>query len=114
MSPLKRRNSKEECDAIKNSNTDDTIDVPPLPILNVSTFTIIGSPEIDMLDTDNRLMRWTCMYRATLSSKAESAFMSSPTIVIQLGWRWPFCLIDGLDNDGIAATGGWGWRPKKS
>jgi hypothetical protein len=51
--------------ATATSNNDD-IDVPPLSILNVSTFTIIGSPEIDMLDADRRLIRWTCMYRATV------------------------------------------------
>ena len=42
------------------------IPVPALSILNVATFEIIGSPEIDMLQEDTRLMRWTCMYRATV------------------------------------------------
>ncbi|CAB9527863.1 expressed unknown protein [Seminavis robusta] len=48
------------------NNTDEAIDIPPISILNVSTFTIIGSPEIDMLDCESRLVRWTCMYRATV------------------------------------------------
>jgi hypothetical protein len=43
-----------------------TIEVPPVSILNTSTFSTIGSPEVAMLREDTRLMRWTCMYRATL------------------------------------------------
>jgi hypothetical protein len=42
------------------------IDVPPLSILNVATFETIGSPEVEMLHDDTRLMRWTAMYRATV------------------------------------------------
>jgi len=40
------------------------IEVPPLSILNVSTFQVIGSPDVGMLNESSRLMRWTCMYRA--------------------------------------------------
>jgi len=44
-----------------------TIDVPPVSILNVAgSFDTIGSPEVCMLRESDRLMRWTCMYRATL------------------------------------------------
>ncbi|KAL9190015.1 hypothetical protein ACHAXT_007226 [Thalassiosira profunda] len=42
------------------------IDVPPLAILNCSTFETIGNAEVDMLRESTRLMRWSCMYRATL------------------------------------------------
>jgi len=42
------------------------VNVPPVSILNVVTFDTIGSPEVSMLRDDNKLMRWTCMYRATL------------------------------------------------
>lgn len=42
------------------------IEVPPLAIMNVSTFQTIGSPDIDMLNEETRLLRWTCMYRATV------------------------------------------------
>jgi hypothetical protein len=42
------------------------IEVPPVSILNVATFETIGSPDIDMLRESTRLMRWTCMYRATV------------------------------------------------
>ena len=42
------------------------IPVPPISILNVVSFDTIGSPEVSMLREDTKLMRWTCMYRATL------------------------------------------------
>lgn len=42
------------------------VNVPPVSILNVVTFDTIGSPEVSMLREDTKLMRWTCMYRATL------------------------------------------------
>jgi hypothetical protein len=42
------------------------LEVPPLSILNVSTFETIGAADVDMLREDTRLMRWTCMYRATV------------------------------------------------
>lgn len=47
-----------------------TVDVPPVSILNVSTFHTIGEAEVSVLrenESDNsKLMRWSCMYRATL------------------------------------------------
>lgn len=43
-----------------------TVEVPPLAIMNCSTFEIIGSPEVTMLRESSRLLRWTCMYRAVL------------------------------------------------
>jgi len=43
-----------------------TVEVPPVSILNVSTFDTIGTPEVSLLREDTKLMRWTCMYRATL------------------------------------------------
>jgi len=42
------------------------LEVPPLAIMNCSTFEAIGSPEVDMLRESSRLMRWSCMYRATM------------------------------------------------
>jgi hypothetical protein len=44
------------------------IAVPALSILNVATFEMIGAPEVEMLrpEEETRLMRWTCMYRATV------------------------------------------------
>jgi len=43
----------------------ETIDVPPVSILNAVSFDTIET-EISMLDTEMRLMRWTTMYRADL------------------------------------------------
>jgi len=43
-----------------------TVQVPAVSILNVVTFDTIGSPEVSLLREDTKLMRWTCMYRATL------------------------------------------------
>lgn len=40
------------------------IDVPPLSIMNVSTFSVIGSPDVGMLNEETKLMRWSCMYRS--------------------------------------------------
>jgi hypothetical protein len=51
---------------MKGIPMDSAIDVPPLSILNVATFEIIGSPEVEMLRDNTRLMRWTAMYRATV------------------------------------------------
>jgi hypothetical protein len=42
------------------------IEVPPLSIMNVTTFQVIGNPDVGMLNEDSKLMRWTCMYRATV------------------------------------------------
>lgn len=43
-----------------------TVDVPAVSILNVVNFDIIGNAEVAMLREDTKLMRWTCLYRATL------------------------------------------------
>ena len=53
-----------------------TVDVPPLSLLNVVTFDVIGQPEVCVLREqehirggirqNRRLMRWTCLYKATL------------------------------------------------
>ena len=42
------------------------VNVPAVSILNVVTFDTIGAPEVSLLREDTKLMRWTCMYRATL------------------------------------------------
>ena len=55
--------------AIKKKISDiptDTIDVPPVSILNADSFEVIGQPEVQLLREDTRLMRWSCMYRAQL------------------------------------------------
>ena len=66
--------------AYERITTDDTIlnvvDVPPVSLLNVTTFDVIGQPEVCVLRAQDRikrgvrqnrrLMRWTCLYKATL------------------------------------------------
>jgi len=44
----------------------DMIDVPPISILNADSFEVIGQPEIQLLQEDRHLMRFSCMYRAQL------------------------------------------------
>ena len=52
---------------LTNPNQDNQeVEVPPVSILNVVDFDTIGSPEVSLLREDTRLMRWTCMYKATL------------------------------------------------
>jgi hypothetical protein len=55
------------------------VEVPPVSILNVVTFDTIGNPEVSLLREDTKLMRWTCMYKATL---------------VQEHWR-----VDGFPHD---------------
>lgn len=55
------------------------VEVPPVSILNVVTFDTIGTPEVSLLREDTKLMRWTCMYKATL---------------VQEHWR-----VDGFPHD---------------
>mmetsp|Transcript_672 Transcript_672/g.843 ORF Transcript_672/g.843 Transcript_672/m.843 type:complete len:448 (+) Transcript_672:171-1514(+) len=44
----------------------DSVEVPPVSILNAVTFESIGNPEVLLLREDTRLMRWTCMYKAVI------------------------------------------------
>jgi len=44
----------------------DMIDVPPISILNADSFEVIGQPEIQLLQEESHLMRWSCMYRSQL------------------------------------------------
>ena len=42
------------------------MEVPPLSIINAESFSIIGAPDVSLLRESDGLMRWTCLYRATL------------------------------------------------
>ena len=42
------------------------VDVPPVSILNAESFDVIGRPEVNLLREDTKLMRWTCLYKASL------------------------------------------------
>lgn len=43
-----------------------TIDVPQVSLMNAQNFEVIGPPEVTLLRPSSRLLRWTCLYRATL------------------------------------------------
>ncbi|CAB9499243.1 expressed unknown protein [Seminavis robusta] len=60
---------------VQDENILKTVDVPAVSLINVVTFDIIGHPEICTLREQQRigtvqqrrrLMRWTCLYKATL------------------------------------------------
>ena len=44
----------------------ETVHVPPISILNAVSFDTLGGAEVTMVDTETRLLRWTCMYAARL------------------------------------------------
>jgi len=43
-----------------------SIEIPPVSILNAVSFETIGAADVAMLQEDTKLMRWTCLYKATL------------------------------------------------
>lgn len=60
-----RQLARKQC--LKDDNVLEAVDVPPVSILNAVSFELVGAPEVSMLHPETRLMRWTCMYNATLS-----------------------------------------------
>mmetsp|Transcript_11374 Transcript_11374/g.24635 ORF Transcript_11374/g.24635 Transcript_11374/m.24635 type:complete len:480 (+) Transcript_11374:105-1544(+) len=92
------------------------IDVPPISIVNADSFDIIGSPEVQLLREDSRLMRWSCMYRAQLHQN-EISVKDFPhdehNLVLKLGilsqrqpggrWdrrKWKLALANESDTQG--------------
>lgn len=66
----------------------EVIDVPPISILNAVQFEIIGSPEVNQVNHHTRLMRWTCLYNATLfqeNMRVDKFPHDEHEITIQLG-----------------------------
>ena len=65
-----------------NPNNESTvrkvIDVPPVSILNAIELEIVTPPEITMLNSIKRSMRWTCMYNATLSQGEDMSVKDFP------------------------------------
>lgn len=43
--------------------------VPPLSILNAVDFEALGDAEVCLVDEESRLMRWSCLYKASLTQK---------------------------------------------
>jgi hypothetical protein len=44
-------------------------DVPPVSILNAVDFEVVGDPEVCHLDEKTRLMKWSCLYKASLQQE---------------------------------------------
>lgn len=42
----------------------ETVDVPPISVLNAVSFNELGGAEVTMIDRETRQLRWTCMYSA--------------------------------------------------
>jgi hypothetical protein len=61
-----------------NERSMETVDVPPISILNAVSFEREGLPEVSMLDEDTRSMRWTCMYSAILSQSDHMSVRNFP------------------------------------
>mmetsp|Transcript_14837 Transcript_14837/g.32897 ORF Transcript_14837/g.32897 Transcript_14837/m.32897 type:complete len:466 (-) Transcript_14837:175-1572(-) len=47
------------------------IDVPPVSILNAVSFSIVGSPDVTLLNKKEKLMRWSCLYKVSLLQAQE-------------------------------------------
>lgn len=45
---------------------DKIVYVPPVSILNAVDFEFLGEPEVCQLNSEENLMKWTCLYRASL------------------------------------------------
>ena len=67
---------------------EETIDVPPISIINADTFEVIGQPDITLLRKKSRLMRFSCMYRARLQQESMNVSQfphDSHELVLKLG-----------------------------
>lgn len=53
----------------EDANIKEAVDVPPISILNAVSYDVDGKPEVMMMRKDTKLMRWSCMYNATLSQE---------------------------------------------
>lgn len=70
------------------STEEDTIDVPPISIINADTFEVVGQPDITLLRKKSRLMRFSCMYRARLQQEDMNVRQfphDSHDLVLKLG-----------------------------
>jgi len=67
---------------------EETIDVPPLSIINAETFETVGQPDIARLRVKSRLMRFSCMYRARLMQESMNVAQfphDSHDLILKLG-----------------------------
>jgi len=73
-----------------NNNIDeqDTVDVPPISIINAETFETVGQADVTLLRKKSRLMRFSCMYRAKLMQESMNVAQfphDSHDLVLKLG-----------------------------
>ena len=63
MEGRQRAYQKELDEIMPGSNL---VYVPPISILNAVDFSLVGEPEVCLVDEAERRMKWTCMYKASL------------------------------------------------
>lgn len=74
-----------------NNNTideQDTVDVPPISIINAETFETVGQADVALLRKKSRLMRFSCMYWAKLMQESMNVAQfphDSHDLVLKLG-----------------------------
>mmetsp|Transcript_7392 Transcript_7392/g.16758 ORF Transcript_7392/g.16758 Transcript_7392/m.16758 type:complete len:465 (-) Transcript_7392:136-1530(-) len=68
----------------QDSTVEETIDVPPVSIMNAVEFETVDPPEIMMVNTQTRSMRWTCMYNAKLFQGDHMSVKDFPHDVHQI------------------------------
>ena len=93
------------------------VDVPPVSILNAVSFETVGKPEVELIQQDTNLMRWSCMYNATLfqgdNMRVEQFPHDEHELVLKLGilanrrrgqrWdkrKWRLALATAKDSQG--------------
>ena len=63
MEGRQRAYQKELDEIMPGSNL---VYVPPISILNAVDFSLVGEPEVCLVDEAEKRMKWTCMYNASL------------------------------------------------
>lgn len=96
---LHHQNKYYNSDSDDDDEEEEAIDVPPISIINAVDFEIVGRPDVTCLSSsgtkkgkskNTRLMRFSCMYRASLLQEASNMNVSQfphdhHTLVLKLG-----------------------------
>ena len=62
--------------------------VPPVSILNAVDFTVLGEPEVCLVNEHKKLMKWSCLYKASLAQEhlhVENFPHDSHDLILRLG-----------------------------
>lgn len=62
----RQRAYQKELDDIGDSKL---VYVPPVSILNAVDFDVLGEPEVCCVDAERKLMRWSCLYKASMAQE---------------------------------------------